>query len=122
VNAADIVLVSDTAAAAAAGRRRGLDDRRAAVESEFGDDAGHPRRLYFGRARTGMVARQARFSKDGRITALDLFIVKTVRAGPMGDYRSAATPRRSSGSRRPCAGAASPWSPTPRRDRSSVAG
>src|SRR5262245_23143697 len=48
--------------------------------------------LYFGRARTGMVGRaRAGFSKDGRITALDLFIVEDNGPyGPMGDYRSAA--------------------------------
>jgi xanthine dehydrogenase molybdenum-binding subunit len=49
--------------------------------------------LYFGRARTGMVGRaRAGFSKDGRITALDLFIVEDNGPyGPMGDYRSAGT-------------------------------
>jgi xanthine dehydrogenase molybdenum-binding subunit len=48
--------------------------------------------LYFGRARTGMVGRaKAGFSKDGRITALDLFIVEDNGPyGPMGDHRSAA--------------------------------
>ena len=47
---------------------------------------------YIGRARTGMVGRaRAGFSKDGRITALDLFIVEDNGSyGPMGDYRSAA--------------------------------
>ena len=47
--------------------------------------------LYFGRARTGMVGRaKAGFSKDGRITALDLFIVEDNGPyGPMGDHRSA---------------------------------
>jgi CO/xanthine dehydrogenase Mo-binding subunit len=47
--------------------------------------------LYIGRARTGMVGRaRAGFAKDGRITALDLFIVEDNGAyGPMGDYRSA---------------------------------
>jgi xanthine dehydrogenase molybdenum-binding subunit len=47
---------------------------------------------YIGRARTGMVGRaRAGFRKDGRITALDLFIVEDNGAyGPMGDYRSAA--------------------------------
>jgi xanthine dehydrogenase molybdenum-binding subunit len=47
---------------------------------------------YIGRARTGMVGRaKAGFSKDGRITALDLFIVEDNGSyGPMGDYRSAA--------------------------------
>jgi CO/xanthine dehydrogenase Mo-binding subunit len=47
---------------------------------------------YIGRARTGMVGRaRAGFSKDGRITALDLFIVEDNGPyGPMGDYRSAA--------------------------------
>src|SRR5260221_1724776 len=47
--------------------------------------------LYIGRARTGMVGRaRAGFAKDGRITALDLFIVEDNGAyGPMGDHRSA---------------------------------
>src|SRR3989442_2283359 len=47
---------------------------------------------YIGRARTGMVGRaRAGFAKDGRITALDLFIVEDNGAyGPMGDHRSAA--------------------------------
>jgi CO/xanthine dehydrogenase Mo-binding subunit len=46
---------------------------------------------YIGRARTGMVGRaRAGFSKDGHITALDLFIVEDNGSyGPMGDYRSA---------------------------------
>jgi len=48
--------------------------------------------LYIGRARTGMVGRaKAGFSKEGRITALDLFIVEDNGPyGPMGDHRSAA--------------------------------
>jgi xanthine dehydrogenase molybdenum-binding subunit len=47
---------------------------------------------YIGRQRTGMVGRaKVGFTKDGRITALDLFIVEDNGAyGPMGDYRSAA--------------------------------
>ncbi|MFI5179545.1 MAG: xanthine dehydrogenase family protein molybdopterin-binding subunit, partial [Vicinamibacterales bacterium] len=47
---------------------------------------------YIGRARTGMIGRaRAGFRQDGRITALDLFIVEDNGAyGPMGDYRSAA--------------------------------
>jgi CO/xanthine dehydrogenase Mo-binding subunit len=46
---------------------------------------------YIGRARTGMVGRaRAGFRKDGRITALDLFIVEDNGPyGPMGDHRSA---------------------------------
>jgi CO/xanthine dehydrogenase Mo-binding subunit len=46
---------------------------------------------YIGRARTGMTGRaKVGFRKDGRITALDLFIVEDNGAyGPMGDYRSA---------------------------------
>ncbi len=46
---------------------------------------------YIGRARTGMVGRaRAGFTKDGRITALDLFIVEDNGPyGPMGDHRSA---------------------------------
>ncbi len=44
-----------------------------------------------GRARTGMVGRaKAGFSKEGRLTALDLFIVEDNGSyGPVGDYRSA---------------------------------
>ncbi|MBI3264076.1 MAG: molybdopterin-dependent oxidoreductase, partial [Acidobacteria bacterium] len=46
---------------------------------------------YIGRARTGMTGRaKIGFRKDGRITALDLFIVQDNGAyGPMGDHRSA---------------------------------
>ncbi len=46
---------------------------------------------YIGRARTGMVGRaKVGFAKDGRITALDLFIVEDNGSyGPMGDHRSA---------------------------------
>jgi CO/xanthine dehydrogenase Mo-binding subunit len=46
---------------------------------------------YFGRARTNMVGRvKAGFAKDGRILALDLFIVQDNGPyGPMGDHRSA---------------------------------
>jgi xanthine dehydrogenase molybdenum-binding subunit len=46
---------------------------------------------YIGRARTGMIGRaRAGFRADGRITALDLFIVEDNGPyGPMGDYRSA---------------------------------
>src|SRR5829696_7231029 len=47
---------------------------------------------YIGRARTGMVGRaRAAFRSDGRIAALDLFIVEDNGPyGPMGDHRSAA--------------------------------
>jgi xanthine dehydrogenase molybdenum-binding subunit len=46
---------------------------------------------YIGRARTGMVGRaRVGFRSDGRITALDLFIVEDNGPyGPMGDHRSA---------------------------------
>jgi xanthine dehydrogenase molybdenum-binding subunit len=46
---------------------------------------------YIGRARTGMVGRaRAGFTRDGRIIALDLFIVEDNGPyGPMGDHRSA---------------------------------
>ncbi len=46
---------------------------------------------YIGRARTNMTGRaKVGFAKDGRITALDLFIVQDTGAyGPMGDHRSA---------------------------------
>jgi CO/xanthine dehydrogenase Mo-binding subunit len=47
---------------------------------------------YIGRARTGMIGRaRIGFRKDGRITALDLFIVEDNGPyGPMGDHRSGA--------------------------------
>jgi xanthine dehydrogenase molybdenum-binding subunit len=47
---------------------------------------------YIGRARTGMIGRaRAGFRSDGRMTALDLFIVEDNGPyGPMNDYRSAA--------------------------------
>ena len=47
---------------------------------------------YIGRARTGMVGRaKVGFRKDGRITAIDLFIVQDNGAyGPMGDSRTGA--------------------------------
>jgi CO/xanthine dehydrogenase Mo-binding subunit len=46
---------------------------------------------YFGRARTNMTGRaKIGFAKDGRLTALDLFIVQDNGPyGPMGDHRSA---------------------------------
>jgi CO/xanthine dehydrogenase Mo-binding subunit len=46
---------------------------------------------YIGRGRTGMVGRaRVGFARDGRITALDLFIVEDNGPyGPMGDHRSA---------------------------------
>ncbi len=46
---------------------------------------------YFGRARTNMTGRaRMGFARDGRITALDLFIVQDNGPyGPMGDHRSA---------------------------------
>ena len=48
---------------------------------------------YIGRARTGMVGRaKVGFAKDGRILAIDLFIIEDNGAyGPMGDFRSAGT-------------------------------
>ena len=48
-------------------------------------------RDYIGRARTNMTGRvKIGFAKDGRITALDLFIVQDNGPyGPMGDHRSA---------------------------------
>jgi xanthine dehydrogenase molybdenum-binding subunit len=47
---------------------------------------------YIGRARTNMTGRaKVGFAKDGRITAIDLFIVQDSGAyGPMGDFRSGA--------------------------------
>jgi CO/xanthine dehydrogenase Mo-binding subunit len=51
---------------------------------------------YIGRARTGMIGRaRAGFRTDGRMTALDLFLVEDNGPyGPMGDYRSAANAAR----------------------------
>ncbi len=48
---------------------------------------------FIGRARTGLIGRaKVGFRKDGRITALDFFIVEDNGPyGPMGDYRSAAS-------------------------------
>jgi xanthine dehydrogenase molybdenum-binding subunit len=48
---------------------------------------------YFGRARTSMVGRaRAGFARDGRLLALDLFLVQDGGPyGPMGDHRSAGT-------------------------------
>ena len=48
---------------------------------------------YFGRARTSMVGRaKAGFARDGRLLALDLFLVQDGGPyGPMGDHRSAGT-------------------------------
>ena len=65
---------------------------------------------YIGRARTGMVGRaRIGFRKDGRITALDLFMVEDNGPyGPMGDHRSAQTRPRSSGNRWRCAFAVFP--------------
>ena len=47
---------------------------------------------YIGRARTNMTGRaKAGFAKDGRIQALDLFVVQDNGPyGPMGDWRSGA--------------------------------
>ena len=47
---------------------------------------------FIGRARTNMTGRaKVGFAKDGKITALDLFIVQDSGAyGPMGDFRSGA--------------------------------
>ena len=63
---------------------------------------------YIGRARQGLHSRvKVGFRKDGRITAIDLFIVGD--NGPydsQGDFRSAATPSRSAISRWRCGGAA----------------
>ena len=98
---------------------------------------------YIGRARTGMVGRaKVGFRKDGRITALDLFIVEDNGPyGPMGDHRSAGNaasliwqplamrwrgvavitntpPRRSSGRRAPMQGNGI-IEPSSRRPRSS---
>src|SRR6476660_9872167 len=99
MNAADIVLVSEYCGGGFGSKGAGAVSM--IVPALLSKKAGAPvmmrvtreEELYFGRARTGMVGRaKAGFSKDGRITALDLFIVEDNGAyGPMGDYRSAAT-------------------------------
>ncbi len=78
------------------GRRRRVDgDSGAAVEEgqRAGDDAHQPRGGELHRPRAHQHDRAARkvgFAKDGRITALDLFIVQDNGSyGPMGDHRSA---------------------------------
>ena len=90
-----------------------------------GDDARQPRggELLRPRAHQHGRPREDRASrKDGRITALDLFIVQDSGPyGPMGDHRSAGQRRvahLSAGAR--CAGARSTCSPTRRRARSSA--
>src|SRR6185295_15213578 len=98
MNAADIVLVSEYCGGGFGSKGAGAVSM--IVPALLSKKAGAPvlmrvsreEELYFGRARTGMVGRaKAGFSKDGRITALDLFIVEDNGPyGPMGDYRSAA--------------------------------
>src|SRR5262249_26146317 len=78
------------------GRRGRVDGHpRRAVEEDghAGDDADHARGGAVHRARADGHGRpRAGFSQDGRITALDLFIVEDNGPyGPMGDYRSAAS-------------------------------
>ena len=97
MNAADIVLVSEYCGGGFGSKGAGAISM--IVPALLSKKAGAPvmmrvsreEELYFGRARTGMVGRaKAGFSKNGRITALDLFIVEDNGPyGPMGDYRSA---------------------------------
>jgi xanthine dehydrogenase molybdenum-binding subunit len=97
IDAANIVLISDYCGGGFGSKGGGAVSM--AIPAMLSKKTGMPvmmrisreEELYIGRARTGMVGRaRAGFAKDGRITALDLFIVEDNGAyGPMGDYRSA---------------------------------
>jgi xanthine dehydrogenase molybdenum-binding subunit len=97
IDAADIVLISEYCGGGFGSKGGGAVSM--AIPAMLSKKTGMPvmmrisreEELYIGRARTGMVGRaRAGFAKDGRITALDLFIVEDNGAyGPMGDYRSA---------------------------------
>src|SRR5437867_7127623 len=97
IDASDIVLVSEYCGGGFGSKGGGAVSM--VIPALLSKKAGAPvmmrisreEELYIGRARTGMVGRaKAGFSKDGRMTALDLFIVEDNGPyGPMGDYRSA---------------------------------
>src|SRR5437899_7388795 len=97
MNAADIVLVSEYVGGGFGSKGGGAGSM--VIPALLSRKAGAPVMMrisreeehYIGRARTGMVGRaRAGFMKDGRIAALDLFIVEDNGSyGPMGDYRSA---------------------------------
>ena len=95
------------------GRRRRVDGHSGAAVEEgqrAGDDAHQPRGGTLHRPRPHQMHGRVKvgFAKDGRITALDLFIVQDSGPyGPMGDSRRPATTSRSSISRRRCGGAPS---------------
>ena len=97
MDAADIVLVSEYCGGGFGSKGAGAISM--VVPALLSKKAGAPVMMrisreeehYIGRARTGMVGRaRAGFRRDGRITALDLFIVEDNGPyGPMGDHRSA---------------------------------
>jgi len=97
MDAADIVLVSEYCGGGFGSKGAGAISM--VVPALLAKKAGAPVMMrisreeehYIGRARTGMVGRaRAGFRRDGRITALDLFIVEDNGPyGPMGDHRSA---------------------------------
>jgi len=97
INASDIVLVSEYTGGGFGSKGGGAISM--AIPALLSKKANAPVMMritredeqHIGRARTGMIGRaKAGFSKDGRITALDLFIVEDNGPyGPMGDHRSA---------------------------------
>src|SRR5260370_21906015 len=98
IDASSIVLISEYCGGGFG--RKGAGAISMVIPAPLWKKAGAPVRMrisreeghYIGRRRTGMVGRaRVGFAKDGRITALDLFIVEDNGAyGPMGDHRSAA--------------------------------
>jgi CO/xanthine dehydrogenase Mo-binding subunit len=97
IDAANIVLISEYAGGGFGSKGAGAVSM--AIPAMLAKKTGAPVMMrisreeehYIGRARTGMVGRaKVGFRSDGRITALDLFIVEDNGPyGPMGDHRSA---------------------------------
>jgi len=97
IDATDIVLISEYCGGGFGSKGAGAVSM--AIPALLSKKAGAPVMMrisreeehYIGRARTGMVGRaRAAFRSDGRIAALDLFIVEDNGPyGPMGDHRSA---------------------------------
>jgi CO/xanthine dehydrogenase Mo-binding subunit len=97
IKPADIVLISEYTGGGFGSKGAGAVSM--AIPALLSKKAGAPVMMrisreeehYIGRARTGMVGRaRVGFAPDGRITALDLFIVEDNGPyGPMGDHRSA---------------------------------
>jgi len=97
IDAANIVLISEYCGGGFGSKGAGAVSM--AIPALLAKKAGAPVMMrisreeehYIGRARTGMVGRaRAAFRSDGRIAALDLFIVEDNGPyGPMGDHRSA---------------------------------